>query len=95
VEDDMSLALLFRPTGMNKQKYDDLIRRLAAEGAGKPPGRSYHVCFGPADKVLVFDVWESREQFEQFGKTLLPLLKELGIDPGVPEVTPVHGILHG
>jgi hypothetical protein len=41
----------------------------------------------------VFDVWESMEAFERFGATLQPILQEIGVDPGAPEITPVHNVL--
>jgi hypothetical protein len=43
----------------------------------------------------VFDVWDSQESFEAFGATLLPIMAELGADPGEPQVSPVHNIIEG
>jgi hypothetical protein len=43
----------------------------------------------------VFDVWESEESFDAFGQTLMPILAELGIDPGQPQVSEVHNIIQG
>jgi hypothetical protein len=40
---------------------------------------------------MVFDVWNSQAAFEQFGKTLLPILQQLGVDPGQLNVN-VHEI---
>jgi hypothetical protein len=34
-------------------------------------------------------VWESEEAFNRFGETLLPILKEIGVE-GRPEVYPAH-----
>ena len=36
-----------------------------------------------------------RESFEAFGATLLPIMAELGADPGQPMVMPVHNIIVG
>jgi hypothetical protein len=70
------------------------IRRVhqvvAKSWGGNPPGRSYHASFGPNDKLMVFDVWTSQAAFDKFGKTLMPILQQLGIDPGQPSVMPVH-----
>lgn len=41
----------------------------------------------------MFDVWESMEAFERFGSTLKPILQEIGVDPGPPEITPMHNFL--
>jgi hypothetical protein len=43
----------------------------------------------------VFDVWESQEAFEAFGTTLLPIMAELGADPGQPMVARVHNVIAG
>jgi hypothetical protein len=42
---------------------------------------------------MVFDVWTSQAAFDKFGKTLMPILQQLGIDPGKPTVMPVHKVI--
>jgi hypothetical protein len=42
---------------------------------------------------MVFDVWTSQAAFDKFGKTLMPILQQLGIDPGTPAVMPVHKVI--
>jgi len=91
----MALGIYFSPASMNAHQYDDCISRLAKAGAGKPAGRLYHACFGDPSKLSVFDVWDSQESFDKFGQTLMPILKEIGIDPGEPHVMPIHNILVG
>jgi hypothetical protein len=39
---------------------------------------------------MVYDIWGSQEAFDAFGSTLMPILAEVGIDPGEPAVMPVH-----
>jgi len=41
----------------------------------------------------VFDVWDSQQSFERFGETLMPILKEIGIDVGDPHVMPIHNVI--
>ena len=89
----MSIAVRFSPKSMDVAKYNECIRRLEQAGAGTPPGRLYHVCYGSADQLGVVDVWESQATFDEFGKTLMPILQELGIDPGEPEISEVHSII--
>jgi len=91
----MALGFYFAPQSMSAQQYDTVVKRLEAAGAGKPAGRLYHACFGPADKVMVFDVWDSQASFDRFGQTLMPIMAELGIDPGQPQVMPIHNIIKG
>ena len=72
-----------------------VARRLEAAGAGAPDGRSYHVALEVDGKINVFDVWESQEAFDAFGATLMPILTELGVDPGAPAVMAVHNMIVG
>ena len=89
----MALGFYFAPAAMSAAQYNECIKQLAKAGAGHPTGRSYHACFGPADKVMVFDVWTSQAAFDKFGKTLRPILQGLGVDPGQPSVMPIHKII--
>jgi len=91
----MAFAISFKPTTMDARGYDETIRRLEAAGAGAPPGRLYHVCHGEGSDLRVVDVWESMETFEKFGQTLMPILEQLGIDPGTPEIRPIHNTISG
>ena len=91
----MAIGIYFSPISMDTTKYDLCIRRLEAAGAGNPAGRSYHAAFGDTNKLAVFDVWDSKESFEQFGATLMPILKDLGVDPGEPMIMPIHNIIKG
>jgi hypothetical protein len=38
-------------------------------------------------------VWESQEDFDKFGETLMPILAEKGIDAGEPMVAPLHSVI--
>ena len=80
---------------MNALQYDTCMRKLEATGAGKPLGRMYHACFGTDDKLAVFDIWDSQQSFDRFGQTLMPILKEIGVDPGQPQVMPIHNVVKG
>jgi len=91
----MALGLFFRPTNFTPERYDAAIARLEKAGAGSPPGRLYHVSMVSEGLIEVFDIWESQETFEAFGATLIPILTELGVDPGEPMVAPVHKIIPG
>jgi hypothetical protein len=89
----MAIGIYFSPAAMSAAKYDECIKLLKKAGAGNPPGRSYHAAFGPQDKLMVFDVWTSQAAFDKFGKTLMPILQQLGIDPGQPTVMPIHKVI--
>lgn len=89
----MAIAIYFHPESMTAAQYDDVIRRLEAAGQGKPKGRTHHSTFGPDDHLMVYDVWDSQEDFDAFGQTLMPILAEVGLDPGQPDVMPVHNVI--
>jgi hypothetical protein len=91
----MPLGLYFSPSSFTKARYDDTIKRLEAAGAGAPTGRLYHCALEADGLIQVFDVWESQESFEAFGATLVPIMTELGADPGTPMISPVHNIIKG
>ena len=90
----MAIALYFNPTTpMSQGAYDDIMKRLDAAGAGSPKGRSHHSSFGPPEALMVYDVWDSQADFDAFGATLMPILAEVGVDPGDPMVMPIHNIV--
>ena len=91
----MALGLYFSPSSFTKEKYDEGIKRLEAAGAGAPAGRTYHFALEADGLIQVFDVWDSQESFEAFGATLVPIMNELGADPGQPQISPIHNIILG
>ena len=91
----MAIGAYFSPVSMNAAQYEDVLRRLEAVGQGKPKGRLHHSSFGPEDHLMVFDIWEDQASFDAFGAVLMPILAEVGIDPGEPDVMPVYKIIQG
>lgn len=85
----------FSGMGMTADQYDEIIRRLNAAGAGSPAGRDYHVCFGDKSNLNVSDIWNSMAEFQAFGETLMPILQQVGVDPGQPAVIEVHNVIKG
>lgn len=91
----MALIIHFTPKGMNDAKYAEILKRLQAAGAGAPAGRLHHSCYGDRNALRVTDVFDTQANFEAFGKVLVPILGEMGVDVGQPEVVPVHNIIRG
>ena len=91
----MALGLYFQPSGFTPETYDKVIQRLDAAGAGAPKGRLYHVAMEHEGLIQVFDVWDSETSFQAFGETLVPIMTELGADPGEPMVSPIRNIIKG
>ena len=89
----MSIIVRFAPASMTAEHYDEAVRRLKESEGGFPAdGLEYHVCFGTDGNLRVTEIWDSREQLEAFGERLMPMLADVGIDPGEPEVIEVHNV---
>jgi hypothetical protein len=83
-------------SGMTPEQYETILAKLEAAGAGAPPGRLRHVAYENGDGSLnVIDVYDTPENFEAFGAVLMPILAEVGVDPGEPVVSPVHNTIDG
>jgi len=89
----VSVLIRFAPSSLTAEQYDSAVRRLTEEGVFPADGLDYEICFGSGDKLRVSQVWDSQEQLEAFGARLMPILAELGINPGEPEVVEVHNII--
>ena len=91
----MAIGIYFHPASLSTQQYDDATRRLELAGAGKPKGRLFHSAFGEGSSLSVYEVWESQADLDAFGKTLMPILAEVGIEPGTPDIVPMHNLIFG
>lgn len=91
----MSILVRFAPpTAVTTQQYDETIGRLKADGGDFPPdGLEYHCAWMSDGNLRVSEVWDSQEKFEAFGPRLMPILAEVGIDPGTPEIVQVHNTI--
>ena len=90
----MSIVVRFNPTNVTKEKYDDSLRRIKDAGEWPPDGMDYHVLFGTDGNLRVSEIWDSREQYEAWGRKLMPVLTEAGIEfSGEPEVFEAHNIV--
>ena len=90
----MAIVVKFAVTGMTAEKYEMALRRLEASGAGAPPGRLHHASYGSRDDLQVIDVFDSPQSLEAFGRTLGPILQELGI-AATPDVQEAYKIIRG
>ena len=89
----MSVVIRFVPESLTVEQYDEARRRLEEAGHFPPDGMDYHVCFGAGDKMRVSEIWDSQEQLTAFGERLMPVLADIGIETGEPEVLEVHNIV--
>jgi hypothetical protein len=89
----MALGIYFVHDGFTPEKYENAIKQLEAAGAGAPKGRTFHVALESDGAIQVFDIWESQENFDAFGSTLVPILAELGVELKEPMVATVHNVI--
>ncbi len=91
----MAMLVEFSPTGCTAERYEFANRELEKAGQGDPRGRLSHIVYGDPLALRVTEVWETKEEFEAFGVTLVPILRRIGIDPGEPKVTQLHNVRMG
>lgn len=89
----MSVLIRFTPASLTAAQYDESIQRLQAAGNWPPDGLDYHVCFGSDGDLRVSEIWDSREQLAAFGERLMPILADVGIEPGQPQLLEIHNIV--
>jgi hypothetical protein len=91
----MAVALLSTPASMTAEQYDRVIRQLEGSGAGAPSGRRFHACVGQGDHLMVFELWDSLEEFQAFGVTLMPILAKEQIEMAPAEPLEIHRLFEG
>jgi len=89
----VSLVIRFSPPSLKAEQYDEVVRRLNEAGVFPADGLDYELCFGTEGNLKVSQVWDSQEQLDAFAERLRPILAEMGINPGEPEVLDVHNII--
>lgn len=67
----MAILVKFSVSGATVEKYEEVLRRLEAAGAGTPPGQLYYVSYGSRENLQVIDVFDSQQSLDAFGKTLV------------------------
>ena len=89
----MSILVRFPPPSMTAEQYDAILARLYEEGIHPAEGLELEVCFGSGDQMKVSVLFDSMDAFEKFGERLQPVLQELGMDPGTPDIMDVHHVI--
>jgi hypothetical protein len=86
----VAIAVYFHPEGMTMAQFDDIHRRLQESGNADPNGRLHHSCFGEDGHLMVYDIWESEEAFGAFGRVLMPIVEQIGLKVGQPDVMQIQ-----
>ena len=80
--------------GVTPDQYDQ-VRKVVKLDADLQKGNVLHIATFDNKGLHITDIWESPEDFQNFGdKRLMPVLQQLKI-PGEPviEITPLHATL--
>ena len=85
----MAIAVYYHPKDLTLKQFFEVHRRLETAGA-EYAGRLHHSCFGEDGDLMVYEIWDSPESLQAFGPTLMPILADVGVDPGEPAVMPLH-----
>jgi len=92
----MAVGVLLKFEGTLEQ-YDQVVEKMGfSPGGAGPPGLLFHWVTGTdEDEFRVTDVWETREQFEEFSQEKIgPLAQEVGIsEPPEVRLYEVHNYL--
>jgi hypothetical protein len=90
------VVAIFQGPTLTEKQYTESVRgitggksRLESPSDWPVAGLLAHIAGQGENGFRVVDVWESEEAFRKFGDSLMPILKELGIDV-TPEVYPAH-----
>ena len=93
----MAVAFEMRFTGASLEKYDEVMRRMGLDqGDRAPDGAVFHWVAQTDDGLVVVDVWESDEQFNEFAESQIgPHTQAVGIAPPAVTRYEVHNTLVG
>jgi heme-degrading monooxygenase HmoA len=86
-----NVVVIFSSPDFNANDFDEVWNDLRAAGQSSPKGLISHVGFAkPEGGWMVVDVWESADAFNEFGKTLVPIIQKRGKNVPAPQVIPAH-----
>jgi hypothetical protein len=92
----MAVAVIMEFKDTTLEQYDQVLEKMGFSPRGPgAAGGIFHWVTKTNGGIRVTDVWESKEEFEQFAESRIgPLTAEVGI-PGPPEITyaEVHNYL--
>jgi quinol monooxygenase YgiN len=85
----MTVAVHIAPEQMSRDDYEKVIKELEACGCGEPQGRILHAAYGD-DDVRMFELWNSKEEFEAHRGRLTACLEAAGVNSGPIEIHTTH-----
>jgi len=88
------IMVQFNFPNLSLKQYDAIWNDLRASGHSHPKGLISHAGAPTPDGGLsVVDIWESQQAFDEFGKTLMPLIANQDIPMVQPKILQAHYVL--
>ncbi len=88
------ILVSFEGAGMSPAQYDQVVAALEKTmGRNIPAGQLFHAAYKTPGGIQVIDIWESAEQFQAFGGTLMPVLQGAGVTPPQPKIFSLYNYL--
>ena len=85
----MAVGMLMQMDGGTQEFYDAVLRELDWKGQDYPAGFVSHYAGSTGGTWVVFDVWESREDFDRFAQErLMPALERASGGEQPPRAEP-------
>lgn len=94
----MPVVAVFQSPTLTREAYEKSVVGLTGKTRVESPsdwpveGLLVHVAGQGENGFRVVDVWESEEALARFAETLMPILREAGVE-GEPEVYAVHTLV--
>ncbi|WP_439678922.1 hypothetical protein [Embleya sp. MST-111070] len=96
----MPIVAVFDVPGMTRRQYEQSAEKVSGRAGPVKnlsdwpvSGLISHTSAATPDGWLVVDVWESEEAFREFGKTIIPILEELGVPDPKPRIYQAHTVV--
>lgn len=92
----MVVAVIQKFVGATVEQYDQVLEKMGLRaGTAGPPGQLFHWAAATENGLLITDVWESAEQFQQWAEEKTgPLAASVGVtDPPTVTMHQVHAFL--
>ena len=85
------IAVYVKPESLTVEQYNKVRKGIENSGANME-GRKHHSCFGEDGQLAVFEIWDSQQSYDAFGKVLMPILQEVGIVPSSQDIMEVVNV---
>jgi len=88
----MSILVRYAPASLTREQYDQVNESMRENGpGGPPPALQLHVLFGDEPQLLVSEMWDSEDAWQQAWDGMIkPALSKAGVQVPEPQRLTVH-----